>query len=197
MAVQHRAEETRERIVQAAQAEFAQHGYDATSVAEICERAGLSKGAFYHHFPTKQAIFLALLDQWLAGIDGQLTAYRQGVDTREAFERMAGLICNVFRDAGGQLPLFLEFWAQAAHDPVVWAATITYYHRYRQFFADMIEAGVAEGSLRSCDADAAARVLVSFAVGLILQGLLDPQGADWGETARAGVQYWLCALRKE
>ena len=52
-------------------------GYDGTGVAMICERAQVSKGAFYHHFDTKQAIFLALMQQWLEGLDHQLDAFRR------------------------------------------------------------------------------------------------------------------------
>ena len=42
---------------------FAEQGYGATSIPEICARAGLTKGAFYSNFATKDALFLALLDR--------------------------------------------------------------------------------------------------------------------------------------
>lgn len=42
---------------------FAEHGYGATSIPEICTRAGLTKGAFYSNFANKDALFLALLDR--------------------------------------------------------------------------------------------------------------------------------------
>ena len=67
--MQQRSMETRKRILDAAQSLFSQSGYDATGVAEICRAAGVSKGAFYHHFPSKQAIFLELLDGWLSRLD--------------------------------------------------------------------------------------------------------------------------------
>jgi len=41
---------------------FSTRGFTTASVDDICEEAGISKGAFYHHFETKQAHFLALLD---------------------------------------------------------------------------------------------------------------------------------------
>lgn len=47
---------TRERILAAAVDLFATQGYDATSVAQVIARAGLTKGGFYHHFASKDAL---------------------------------------------------------------------------------------------------------------------------------------------
>ena len=55
MATQPRGEETRTRILDAALEAFARDGYDEASVAEICRLAGVTKGGFYHHFPSKWA----------------------------------------------------------------------------------------------------------------------------------------------
>ena len=195
---QRRGEETRARILQAAGESFARCGYDATGVAEICRRAGVTKGAFYYHFSSKQALFLELLDRWLAGLDTQLEAARAGAETvPEGLLQMAGMVQQVFQVAGGQLPIFLEFLTQAAHDPAVWQATIAPYRRYRDFFASMIEAGIAEGTLRPVDPEVVAQVIVSLAVGLVLQGLLDSHGADWGQVAQEGIQMLLESLERK
>ena len=46
---------------------FADRGFGATSIPDICARAGLTKGAFYSNFTDKEALFLALLDRsWAA-----------------------------------------------------------------------------------------------------------------------------------
>ena len=39
-------------------------GYAATSVDEICAAAGVSKGAFFHHFASKEALGIAAAEQW-------------------------------------------------------------------------------------------------------------------------------------
>ena len=189
---QKRAEETRERILSAAAECFAQRGYDATSVAEMCESAGVSKGAFYHHFLTKQSVFLELLDRWLGTLDAGLGAARADAGNMpQSLQGMAGMAGFVFGAAGEQLPMFLEFMTQAVHDPEVWKATVAPYVRYREFFADLVRQGVAEGSLQPVDPEIAAETIVSLALGVILQGLLDPKGADWGQVMQGAMQMLL------
>src|SRR5262245_43792756 len=55
---------TRERILQAALEVFAGKGYHRAVVDDIVRASGTSKGAVYHHFPNKEALFLALVDDF-------------------------------------------------------------------------------------------------------------------------------------
>jgi len=55
-------EASRQRLLDAAEAVFAEKGYHGAIVDDIIQRADMSKGGFYFHFPNKQSIFLALLD---------------------------------------------------------------------------------------------------------------------------------------
>lgn len=54
---------TRSKILDAAFAEIHRHGFQAASIANILASTGLTKGALYHHFPTKQALGLAVVDE--------------------------------------------------------------------------------------------------------------------------------------
>ena len=187
MNIRQRGEETRERILDAALELFACHGYNATSVAQICLHASITKGGFYHHFPSKQALFLEMLERWLEGIDVQLEAARSGATVPEELLRMTGMVRGIFQDAGGKLPIFMEFLTEAAHSSEVWQATVVPFRRYHEFFARTVQDGIREGSLRDRDTDLASRVLLSFAIGFFVQGLLDPHGADWGDVAQEGM----------
>ncbi len=57
---QSRSSDTRKRIVNAARELFQSKGFDGTSVAEICRTAGVSNGALFHQFPTKEALGFAV-----------------------------------------------------------------------------------------------------------------------------------------
>jgi AcrR family transcriptional regulator len=187
--MQHRSEETRNKIFEAANQLFSKTGYDATGVAEICQAAGVSKGAFYHHFPTKQAVFMEILNSYLNGLDTGFNLMRQEIhDIPQVILQMAEMVGSIFQTADIHLPIFLEFWTQAKHDPQVWEATITPYHRYQSYFAEMIQEGINEGSLQLVDAQLAARVLVSLAVGMLMQSLFDPQVTNWQREARQSME---------
>jgi AcrR family transcriptional regulator len=198
--MQHRSKETRNHILEAATQLFSKTGYDATGVADICQTAGVSKGAFYHHFPTKQAVFMELLNTYLNGIENGFNSMRQEVqDVPQAILQMASLVGSLFQTADIHLPIFLEFWTQANHDPLIWEAAIAPYRRYQSYFAEMIQEGIDEGSLQPMDAQLAARVLVSLAVGMLMQSFFDPQIADWQIEARQSMELLMKGIagRKE
>ncbi|MEV6739399.1 ScbR family autoregulator-binding transcription factor [Streptomyces sp. NPDC051104] len=62
MARQERGIRSRRSILEAAADVFGERGYDAASTNEILARAGLTRGALYHHFPSKEAIAMALVE---------------------------------------------------------------------------------------------------------------------------------------
>jgi AcrR family transcriptional regulator len=194
--MQQRSEETRSHILEAAVKQFSVHGYNKASVDSICEQAGISKGAFYHHFKTKQDVFLALLDGWLQTFDQAIEASKDR-PVPETFQMMTEYFPYIFESASDNLPMFLEFLQQANRDETIWQASIAPYRRYHKHFASLIKKGVAEGSFVEVNPDLAARLIVSAAMGLLLQSLLDPEGAKWEKVARDTVQLMMTSLVKE
>ena len=195
--MQARSEETRGRILQSAMTLFGRQGFDATGVAEICAAAQISKGAFYHHFASKQAVFLNLLEEWLQSVEVDLAgALAEAPNVVEGLLGMASRTRGIFTAADGRLSIFLEFWAQARKDPEVWRRVIEPFRRYREIFATVIRQGMAEGTIRPVDPTAAAQALVSLAVGLIMQGVFDPQGAEWDLVTREAIRLFIEGIGK-
>ena len=96
---EERSERSRQQILDSALKLFSHRGYGATSVRDIAEDAGLSKGNVYHHFPDKETIFRALLDR-----------YFQAMSTPDfPFNRAL---------ASGTFPENLEALGRAARDTV-------------------------------------------------------------------------------
>jgi AcrR family transcriptional regulator len=62
----------RQGLLDVAVATFIERGYDATSIATLAERLGLSKSAIYHHFSSKEQILAAALDEALDGLEAAL-----------------------------------------------------------------------------------------------------------------------------
>jgi TetR/AcrR family transcriptional repressor of nem operon len=59
---------TRSKLLQAGFEEVYEHGFRSASLDSILTKAGVTKGALYHHFPNKQALGYALVDEVIAGI---------------------------------------------------------------------------------------------------------------------------------
>ena len=97
-----RGRATRAHVVEVATRLFAAHGYDGTSVEMVQAESGVSRGSLYHHFPGKEALFLAVLEEVGADIG------RQGEEVaRDAPDPVALL------RAGGLM------WIRLAGDPVI------------------------------------------------------------------------------
>ncbi|MFJ6651184.1 TetR/AcrR family transcriptional regulator [Microbacterium sp. NPDC091313] len=65
---------------------FNEQGYDATSVADLAQRLGLSKSALYHHFASKEELLAIALDQALGGLEAVLE--ESGATTGRAYDRL-------------------------------------------------------------------------------------------------------------
>ncbi|MEA2237408.1 MAG: TetR/AcrR family transcriptional regulator, acrAB operon repressor [Thermoanaerobaculia bacterium] len=78
---EERSERSRAQILDAALKLFSHRGYGATSVRDIAEDAGVSKGNVYHHFADKETIFRALLDQYFQAMSSPEFPFNRALAT--------------------------------------------------------------------------------------------------------------------
>jgi AcrR family transcriptional regulator len=93
---ERQAAATREHLVAVARQRFTEQGYAATSIEDIVQRAGVAKGALYHHFSGKDALFRAVYEALLADVVSAVMAAASAEREPWASVR-AGL--SVFLDA--------------------------------------------------------------------------------------------------
>ena len=71
-------EATRERILGAARLLFGERGYEHTSIEEVLDASGVTRGALYHHFPSKTALFDAVLEAVVADLAARASSEAHG-----------------------------------------------------------------------------------------------------------------------
>lgn len=157
---QRQREETRARLLEAALDVFASKGFHAATLGDLLDAAKVARGTFYLHFESKQAVFVALLDELV-------TAFRssvRGVDTAPGAaplaEQLVASIVRVLEAARAGRPLARILF----HEAVGLDATVD--ARVREFDATLhgylvtsLETGMRLGLLRRHDAEVAATAI--------------------------------------
>lgn len=87
-------QESKERILAAAKELFLARGYGATTVDAICEKAGLTKGSFYHFFESKEELGLAVLD-WSLQRGGRILAEGPHREVADPVERALAFVDHI------------------------------------------------------------------------------------------------------
>ncbi|MEH0422950.1 TetR/AcrR family transcriptional regulator [Streptomyces sp. B21-083] len=170
MAIRARTEERRAEIVRAALNVIAERGYRGTSLAAVAERVGLTQQGLLHHFPTKDALLVAVLrerDQWDAM-----------PETRWRLDLLASLVeYNAMRP--GIIQTFSALLGES----------VTEGHPAREFFtgrytdarttmAAALRVEYGDRLPSGLTPERAAPLLVAVMDGLQYQWLLDPEAVD-------------------
>lgn len=159
--------QARDKILNAAGACFAEKGYSGCSVQEIADRAGLSKGALYVYYRSKEELFKALIE----------VEHGRGAErAREAAAKppyLNGIIwfmTECIRNSGFPMDhrLWTEVLAVAARDPAIKEAFGESERTTRKFFIDLLEKAAEAGEIdASLDFNAVSIWLYALGDGLI------------------------------
>jgi len=184
--------ESRNIILSTAEKYFAEKGIKETDIEEICREAGLTRGAFYHHFPTKQQFLLELLDRWVNKMASQLSSIQFELkNSVEILTEITEKMQPVFEQAGRQLPIFLELYIKAVNDPDLKKYVLKSYYSYLTFLTDIVSKSAEKDSVKKTDIEDIPKILFAITIGLLVQGLINPQGADWGKLAKKSIRLLL------
>ena len=109
--------ETRRRVLDAAFEVFSERGIAASSLDAVAAAAGLTKGAVYSSFDSKDDLVLALMEEHAAArIDAALAGFTENVNTDHAFADMAAALVEGMRVDAAWHRLLAEYFAMTSHD---------------------------------------------------------------------------------
>ncbi len=180
-----RSAQTRGELLDAAQRRFFDAGYHATTLDDVADDAGYTKGAVYSTFGSKAGLFLALFDDI---VDQRLAAARAIIKPGDP-DSAASLRALADQPAEERnarfLLLSIEFWVHAAREPALLAAFSERYRRLRTSLAELAPADSPLGAQRW------AVVTLALSNGFALERLIDPDGVP--DDLMADVQARLLA----
>jgi AcrR family transcriptional regulator len=180
----------REQILSAAKRCFVRNGFHETSMQDLFAEAGLSAGAVYRYFASKDEVILAIAEENLRDVLALLHAFAADPH-RDGIGATLASVLEMIRqknadDALG--PLALLVWAEALRNPALlerFEASLT---QMRRDLAKVVKARQRKGMLpKSVPAEGIAGLLLAVVPGVILQMTLlgEPALADVGAAARA------------
>ena len=175
-----RREETVERLLDAALETFAEQGFAAASVEDVCRRGGFTRGAFYSSFHTKDELFAALMhrevERDLARAADMLTGLGDEPDPiTSAVDRSLAL----FRVGRVWTLVTTEYVLHAARHPEAAEVLRRYRRQMQDSLVELLEPALAEAGLHlRVPAAELMRAVFALHSGMTVLSLTDPAEAD-------------------
>jgi AcrR family transcriptional regulator len=164
-------EEARRTILLTAGEVFAEKGYRESTMDDVAKKLGVSKGAVYQYFPSKDELFQELCGSAAQKLEEMLRLYFTGDVLREAAERFM----NAELDRAARKTLMFEAFVEAPKNPALDKVLRDNYVACRRVIVDFLEGQKEAGHLKkSVDSDYAAKFLIALRHGVVssvFQGL--------------------------
>jgi AcrR family transcriptional regulator len=145
-------EETRKALIESALKLFGSKGYADTSVQEITEAAQVTKGAFYHHFESKEDLLRLIHDEFL---DYQLAILKMALDEeQDPATRLRELLRSLMESTARYMANVTIFYQERRHlTGARFKAIKRKRDEFDRLFLEVIQRGIDDGTFRS-DLDA-------------------------------------------
>lgn len=179
-------QQRRRQLLDAAWRCIARHGYTGLTVDDVCAEAGLSKGAFYVHFPSKQSLLLALMAADAESI--ARVAAAAGTSRLSPVQRIRKLTEMMLLQGADQARVQLrsDVWGAMQNNAEVREAMAAAVAQRQRVLRAWVEEAVDAGEITiDFPANALAALLLAISDGLILHYALDPHAFRWGKISRA------------
>ena len=160
-------EERRESILDAAQALFMEHGWDAVTIGDVLEAAEISKGGFYHHFSAKEDLLTGIVTR----MTEQGVAEASVLSSRAEGHAVARLVAFLEESVRwkaeniADLRVFADVIMKPGNDMLFRRVSDATVAVVRPLLEELIAEGVAEGAFNVTDVQLTAEVIVGMSDG--------------------------------
>lgn len=168
--------DTKERILNTARELFHANSYADIGIKQICDAANVQKGSFYHFFPSKRDLALAVIDNmaddWAHGFVHE--AFDQNLPPMERLDYLIDAAYywqKAAKDMEGRMPgclfgnLVLEVSTQ---DDILRAKLSAVFDKTKVKFESTLNEAVQQGALVALDTDLTAQAMLAYLEGMIL-----------------------------
>ncbi|GGX09183.1 TetR/AcrR family transcriptional regulator [Streptomyces noursei] len=171
-----RRPQTTARLLEAARETFADRGFHGASIEEICERAGLTRGAFYSNYRTKEELFFALFDLHARRVVERLaTAVEEMQDTEDPLRTLISRTSALDETERRWYLLSTEFTLHAIRHPDTARTLAEHDRRLRAEIAELLAVLFDRLGRRPTVAlDSLARLVTALHEGSLAQSLVEP-----------------------
>lgn len=179
--------ETNERLLDAAEQAFAEHGFHGVSISELCARAGYTSGAFYSNYASKDELFLALFTRRSEIVLKQLgEAVDQAVVSEHPIATLIESASVVDEETRTWFLISTEFTLYAIRNPEAAEALARHDAAIRAAVAELIAPllATAPSKVTEADLDMLVRFVVAVREGGLAQSLVEPTVLPHGELER-------------
>ena len=176
-----RREQTRQELVTAAETCFVSRGFHASSVDEVAEQAGYTKGAVYSNFASKEDLFFAVYERRVEQALTQVVPGQRQAGPERALDWLATATIQRRDQDDGWLAVFLEFWAHVLRHPELRDRFAAIHARILEPLADAVQQLAEDRGLALPSDVTASQVALAWnamEVGLGLERLTQPQTVD-------------------
>ena len=168
--------DTRTRILSSARELFHSRSYTDVGIKEICDSAQVQKGSFYHFFPSKRELTLAVIDELL--VEFKQRIYAEAFDPFLApmsrFRKLAELVYRFQKetaDSTGHIlgcPFGNIALEMSTQDEVLRRKVEAIFSQMEGLFRKTLSAAVVQGEIGDIDIDATASAMIAYIEGVML-----------------------------
>jgi AcrR family transcriptional regulator len=184
-----RGSATRQHILAVASERFLAHGYVGTSLSDLISAAGITKGAFYHHFPSKEALAVEVVrtrqTEWAEQVVQASVSHERAVDQMRAMARVAADLKDRDRDQGLATSL-QRLCAELAEDAELAPQIAGYCEAWIDTAAGLVGRAQLQGDIRAdVDTRQAAELVIATFLGAEQQCVMTAGHDDFRGEFRA------------